>query len=88
MAPEVTIVWPEPVETPVETDEITVMPDWVEVDVEVEVEVEVTVSVLKEVFVAVEVLVDWAKEDNWLMKLELWTGHPETAGPQTTIVVQ
>lgn len=61
MAPEVTIVCPAAVETPVETEETTI-PDWVEV--EVEVEVEVTVSVLA-------VLDEFAREDNWLMKLVL-----------------
>lgn len=50
--------------TPVETEETTI-PDWVVVDVEVEVEV--TVKVLP-LLVAVREL---AKEDNWLMKLEL-----------------
>ena len=49
MAPEVTIVWPAELETPVETEEMT-MPVIVDVEVEVEVTVKVdaldTVSVL------------------------------------------
>ena len=57
MAPDVTIVWPFELPVPVVIEEMTTL---------VEVEVEVTVRVDAD-----EVAVLAAKDDNWLMKLEL-----------------
>ena len=71
MAPEVTIVWPAELETPVDTEEMTI-PVRVEVEVEVEVTVRVDALDTVKVLALLELLLLLlARDESWLMKLVL-----------------